>query len=171
MRAYDPVRNPERPRATPFATVPLAIASGLTLLAVVVGVVAVLVSVDYRGPAPWPEAARLLYFSGIVLLVNGIWCALSRDAARRIWGAQGRGVGIVVATVGLAMLGGALDYDDPSSPWLLLLIPLGVSFMALGVALHGRPATDRSEPLPVALVLVFVVVGLVPVALGILDVA
>ena len=146
----------------------MAIASSISLLALAVALVAT-IAVAGRGGPIWPAGARLFYFSGAVLLVNGLWCAYSPSTARRMWGAREGGVGLFIATLGLAMLGGALEYDDPEHPWLLLLAPLGVAIMAWARWMYRRPATDRYEPLPVVLAVGYGAVGLVPIGLALLD--
>lgn len=164
MRAYDPRRNAKRTPPTPFATLPLTIVSGFTMIAFAVALVGI-VGVK----ANWADGARLLYFSGGVLVLNGLWCAYFPSTSQRIWGAARGGVGLIVAAIGLAMLGGALEHDFGSAPCLLLMAPFGVSIIRLGIWMHRRPSTDDYEPLPALFALGFALLGLGVIALGLLD--
>ena len=167
MRAYAPRRK--RPSPDPFATLPVTIVFAFTMLAMLVALVGTVLVAGSWGDAAWSAGAHLFYFSGGVLLVNGLLCAFLPLMSQRIWGAGEGGVGLFVAAVGLAMLGGALEHDFGSAPCLVLVAPFGVSIAWSGIWMHRRPATDRHEPMPAVFAVGYVLLGLAVVAFGLLD--
>lgn len=126
-----------RRKAKPSArTKALQMAAGISaLLAVLVGTLVFSVAFPKRGVG---EPGAL-----VLMLLPGGWLMMS--AAVFLATGLERWVGGAAAVLGLAMVGAALDQRYPGHGFLLLLLPIGVAFLAWAVRLVVTPKSDPSE--------------------------
>ena len=98
----------------------------------------------HGGPALVPEARRLMLPAGLALVPLGVWHVRHRSVYIELGSGLPHGFSAAFfLSIALALIGGALDYDNPDAPWLLLLIAGAVTmaFFARWLALSDRGRT------------------------------
>jgi hypothetical protein len=144
--AYRPAIDsmPDQSRAP--AVYALLLACGMTL-----GVTAVVLVVGEDGPPVYPPAQRWMVLAGLAVLPMGVWMARHLDARPRKPGQLPRWASAyVLIGVGLAYVGAGLSYGDRHAPWLLLIVPGSVAFLAAAGWTAFSPAADGMPRRPVA---------------------
>jgi hypothetical protein len=117
----------------------------------ILGVTAVVLVVGDHGPPLYPAAQRWMVPAGLAILPMGGWLARHFDAEPSKPSQVPRWAGAsVLIGVGLAYVGAGLSYGDRHAPWLLLIVPGALAFLAAAAWTALSPAARGMPRRPVA---------------------